>query len=92
MEWASPFARTRPPISTRLVVSNPSNRLVVVQKVQQFQCPFSPYLLRLQVCACAVWPAIQDALLRVPLRALPKKLLLLLQHWRWLAAHQSLLI
>jgi hypothetical protein len=49
MEWASPFARTRPPISTRLVVSNPSNRLVVVQKVQQFQCPFSPYLLRLQV-------------------------------------------
>ena len=47
MEWASPFARTRPPISTRLVVSNPSNRLVVVQKVQQFQCPFSPYLLRL---------------------------------------------
>ena len=43
----------------RLVVSNPSNRLVVVQKVQQFQCPFSPYLLRLQVCACAVWPAIQ---------------------------------
>ena len=88
MEWANPFARTRPPISTRLIVSNPSNRLVVVQKVQQFQCPFSPATgLRVRRLA-----SIQDALLRVPLPAPPKKLLLLLQHWRWLAAHQSLLM